>query len=183
VRNPKNTLARDLMNVELVTLDENTPIQEAMVTLEEYHITGAPVVNAEGQCVGVFSVADVLKRRREIDEGETPRAGDFFSVDPLTQDLDGSTTRDDYDEAMLGADTVGQWMTTDVKSVGPETTVEEVCRRMVKEWVHRVLVVDAMHLRGIITSFDIVCLVAGGDGQRHPPRRARKPAPRRLRSR
>jgi len=180
----KKILARQVMNESVVTLREDAAVKEAIVTLEEYHISGAPVLTPEGECVGVFLATDILKRRREIDDGEAPRAGDFFSSDPLTQDLDGSFSREDYDPAMLGEDTVGQWMTPGVKSVSPGSTVEDVCRRMVRDRIHRVLVMEGAQLRGIITSFDIVRLVAGGDepsqpgakGQKRGPKTARRKA-------
>jgi CBS domain-containing protein len=52
-------------------------------------------------------------------------------------------------------------MTSEVKSVPPQATVEEVCRKMAAERVHRLLVMEKRKLLGIVTSFDIVRLLAG----------------------
>jgi CBS domain-containing protein len=67
-------------------------------------------------------------------------------------------------------------MSTDLKTVGPQVTVEDVCRRMLDERIHRVLVVADGQLLGLISSFDIVRLVAGvgaGKSASRPGRAAR----------
>jgi CBS domain-containing protein len=163
MRNLKKLTVKEIMNDDLLTLTDDTPIDEAIRTLEEYHITGAPVLNSGGELVGVFSTTDVLKRRVETEAGEAPRAGDYFASDPFSDDPDEYFGKEDYDDVVLGRDTVGQWMTTEVKAVTPETSVSDVCRRMVTERVHRLLVMEGKELRGIVSTFDIVRLVAGNE--------------------
>lgn len=53
--------AGDLMNPDVVCLAEEMPLREATRRLLENHIGGAPVVDARGKCVGVFSSIDVLR--------------------------------------------------------------------------------------------------------------------------
>jgi CBS domain-containing protein len=159
--NPKKIKAREVMNSELQTLTDDMPIKEAVQTLAEYHISGAPVVNAAGECVGVFSTSDVLKRDAEIEDRETPRAGDFFAGVPVDEDVEDFRGKEDYDEEMLGRDTVGQWMTAEISSIGPESTLDLVCRRMLEENIHRILVMDGQKkLLGMISTSDVVRLVA-----------------------
>ena len=57
-------------------------------------------------------------------------------------------------------DRVGDWMSPRVISVDPEATLFDVCRRMVDERIHRVLVTEESSLLGIITSMDVVRAVA-----------------------
>jgi CBS domain-containing protein len=170
--NFKTITAYEAMNADVITLREDATVKEAIATLEEYHITGAPVVNSIGECVGVFSTSDLLRRRRELDEGESPESGGYFSSDPLTDDPDEFFLRQDYDEAVLGQDTVGQWMTGEIKSVLPGTPLERVCRRMLDERVHRLLVMEGKKLEGIITTFDIVRLAAGNVAGKKGDKRA-----------
>jgi CBS domain-containing protein len=47
------------------------------------------------------------------------------------------------------------------KAVSPQVKLEEICQRMVDERIHRVLVMEGSRVRGIVTSFDIVSLMAG----------------------
>lgn len=52
--------ASDLMTSDVIRLAENLPLQDAASLLLKNRISGAPVVNAEGKCVGVFSAFDFL---------------------------------------------------------------------------------------------------------------------------
>jgi CBS domain-containing protein len=159
--NARKICATDLMSTDLVTIHQETPVAEAIATLEDYHFSGAPVINDLGECVGVFSSADVLKQRREVEEGETPVSGNYFANDSLYEEREEGYSREDYDVNVLGLETVGEWMTSQVKSVTPRATIEEVCQRMVSERIHRVLVMERKRLLGIITCFDIVRLLGG----------------------
>jgi CBS domain-containing protein len=157
------------MTRDVLTIREDAPIGEAMAVLEDYHVTGAPVVNALGECVGVFSLSDLVRRGEEIEAGEAPRSGGYFTGNPIEEDEE-YFTREDYDEAILGKDTVGQWMTPSVQTVPPDATVEEISRRMLSERIHRVLVMDGPKVAGIVTTFDIVRFVAGERGGKAPER-------------
>jgi len=53
--------ANDLMNPDVVILPEEMPLRDAAHLLLQNHIGGAPVVDAQGKCVGVFSAIDFLR--------------------------------------------------------------------------------------------------------------------------
>jgi CBS domain-containing protein len=159
--NSKKITAAEVMNDDPFTLREDTTIKEAMLTFEDYRITGAPVLNQADECVGVFSSTDLLKRGRELEEGEAPRAGAYFSSDPFSEDPEEYFAKEDYDDVVLGRETVGQWMTTEIRAVTTKTTLDDVCRLMVRHRIHRVLVMDEGRLRGIVSSFDVVKFIAG----------------------
>jgi CBS domain-containing protein len=149
------------MSTDLLTLHEAATIKEALAALDDYGVSGAPVVDAVGSCVGVFSRADVVRRVLAIEDGEEPRTAGYFSVDPLADDgEEDSFAREEYDEEVLGRDTVGQWMSTDVQSVRPGASLREVCSKMVEQRIHRLLVIDGEKLRGLISTLDIVRLIA-----------------------
>jgi CBS domain-containing protein len=156
----KSLPAHQVMSTDLLVLREDMPVEEALSTMEDYEISGAPVVDALGQCVGVFTRADVVKRDVSLKEGDTPRAGEYFASDPFEEGVD-YFAKEDYDDRVLGRDTVGQWMSTDVQSVSPETPLGEVCRKMADGRIHRVLVLEGRRPRGIITSIDVVRVLAG----------------------
>jgi len=54
-------LVADYMTRDLITLSPDTEINKAMHTLLRHHISGAPVVDAEGSLVGVLSKKDCLR--------------------------------------------------------------------------------------------------------------------------
>lgn len=53
--------AEDLMATDVVRLSENLSLREAARLLLKNQISGAPVVNADGKCVGVLSAFDLLR--------------------------------------------------------------------------------------------------------------------------
>jgi CBS domain-containing protein len=58
---PKAALfAGDIMQTELVTIRPNDSVREAMALMVDSHVSGLPVVDGRGHCVGVLSVTDVL---------------------------------------------------------------------------------------------------------------------------
>jgi CBS domain-containing protein len=161
---PRKLTAADIMTADVMTVKEDAPISEAVSIIEDYGVSGVPVVNAVDECVGVFTLADLARRETETEEGEAPRAAGYFNFDPLGESL--YLDKDEYDEEAFERETVGEWMARDLKKVRPETSVSEVCRIMLREGVHRVVVMEGKALRGIVSSLDVVALLAGPAGAR-----------------
>jgi CBS domain-containing protein len=53
--------AGDLMTRNLVRLTEDMPLRQAATLLIQNHVGGAPVVDKDGRCVGVWSSSDFLR--------------------------------------------------------------------------------------------------------------------------
>jgi CBS domain-containing protein len=53
--------AANLMTTELVRIREDMPLRDAAGLMHKHHISGAPVVDRAGKCVGVLSAIDVLR--------------------------------------------------------------------------------------------------------------------------
>jgi CBS-domain-containing membrane protein len=73
---------------------------------------------------------------------------------------------------------VHRYMTTDVVTVGPDTSLPELARIMVDDRIHRVIVVDEQRRpTGIVTSMDILAAVAQEEatGERKVPNRTQSP--------
>lgn len=63
----KLTIA-DLMSREVITIPENMSLRAAAHLLFKHQITGAPVVDADGRCIGMLSASDFV---HWTDEGAT----------------------------------------------------------------------------------------------------------------
>lgn len=155
--------ARDIMQDKVVTIGASTPIADAVQTLEEHRISGAPVVDeTSGQVIGVLSAFDIARRDRV--EGPAGRHG-YYNLG-LLHDTAGWMDEveepiwEDYDEEALGRVTAREWMNPEVIFVAPETPIPDICRLMVEERIHRVLVLDGEKLLGLLTTLDIVRLLA-----------------------
>lgn len=71
-----NLAVEDVMSINLITLPKQMSLQSAAHLLRRANVTGAPVVDESGCCVGVLSAVDFL---RWVDEGcpeseESPNA-------------------------------------------------------------------------------------------------------------
>ena len=162
----RSVCARDVMQRDVVTLSAGAAISEAIETLEEYHITGAPVVDATGRPVGVLSVADIAR-------GDHVRAGrleaerwEYYLASPLEEERDDVPEdhyifdKEDFSDDVVGEKRVEDWMTPRVISVDPDLDLRSVCKLMVRESIHRVLVTEESSVLGIISTFDVVRYLA-----------------------
>jgi CBS domain-containing protein len=176
----------EIMTTDVLTLDADATIREALETLEDYAISGAPVVDGTGKCVGVFSITDLVRRDTEVEEGQGPLAIGWYQLGAMTDLMRG--LREELDGETTNREVVGDWMTRDPKSVPPDATVAEAARLMADEDIHRVLIMEGPKLAGIVSSLDLVELIAregerAGAGrpargaQRKKPRKAARKAP------
>jgi CBS domain-containing protein len=60
VKDPRDATARDLMSKRIVTLEPGMDVLRAMQTLLDAGISGAPVVDAHGNLVGMLTQRDCL---------------------------------------------------------------------------------------------------------------------------
>jgi len=154
--------ARSLMKAPVITLPEDATISEALALFEDEGISGVPVVDESGRVIGLLSQDDVARGEHlHKDKLEPGRDWSFGEPD---SNLEGQEeeifAREDYTPHMLGQDTVADWMSTRLVHVPPAASLREVCDVMRREAVHRVLVMERAHLRGIITASDIVAGLA-----------------------
>lgn len=159
-------LVSELMQRDVATLSADATAEEAISTFEEYHISGAPVVDGGGTLIGVLSASDIARREHvSNDRIQTERSEYYLQVarDESRDDAvfdEAPFPQSDYSpEAMAGA-RVRDWMNPSVVSVEPSASVRDACRIMAGESIHRVLVVEEGKLVGILSSFDVVRAVA-----------------------
>jgi len=127
----KALTAADVMSREVVTVSEGTLLSVAAQVLSRAQISGAPVVNKEGRCIGVLSAADFFQR----------------------------VVRDNL--ATFPQDKVEAWMTADPVMVTAITPVRDLARMMLDAHIHRVVVIDEQRRPvGVISSTDLLAAVA-----------------------
>ena len=87
---PSRPTIADYMATDLVTLAPGDEINEAMVVLLERRLSGAPVVNAAGELIGVLSKKDCLRTTLHATYHEKPGGivADYMSRDVQTLDAD-----------------------------------------------------------------------------------------------
>lgn len=150
--------AGDLMEKDVVTVSPDTPLLDVHRLFVEEEIHGAPVVDDEGQVVGVITTLDLLRAVEE--EHDTARVDPVYFRDTLPYSSPDWTSNPEDFQDRLSQDRVSDAMSTEVITVSAQASVAEVARLLHDQRVHRVLVVEDGRLAGIISSFDLVGLLA-----------------------
>jgi CBS domain-containing protein len=131
---------KDIMTINIATATPDMPLREVVTILADNHIGGTPVLEGS-KVVGVVSAADVLAYLSDIDE-EVPSD----TLRPRRTSLEDAT--------------VSEIMTREPKALSRETSVEQAAEFMLKNQIHRVLVMDGQKLMGMVTMSDVAKAVA-----------------------
>ena len=88
---------KEVMTQNVVTFNEDTPLEEVAQTLSRKRITGAPVVDGEGVVVGIISETDVFTKRglvaRDIMSGNVISVTEEMGIDEAAKLLVGERIR------------------------------------------------------------------------------------------
>ncbi|MCW5837313.1 MAG: CBS domain-containing protein [Labilithrix sp.] len=148
--------AADVRTKDVATVDSDWPLDRLMTFLTDRAISGAPVVNAEGEPIGVVSLTDIA-RNGVTAEGAGEDATAYYA-----EGLARHVSREELGgfHADAGSATVVRdIMTPVVFAVEADATVQEVAETMATGRVHRVLVTRAGKMAGIISAMDLLPLV------------------------
>jgi len=142
----KTLKARDVMTHNTITLQEKVSLAQAVATLEQRKITGAPVVDPSDKLVGMLSLWDIV------------RTHDGASILEPCGATRGAETRGEPNARQSGnAATVGTCMSRNVGTVAEDQSLVNVARTMCEKHWHRVPVVDkAGRLLGIVSTMDVL---------------------------
>ena len=121
-----STTVRDYMAAYLVTFRVDTPVVEAINTLLQYRISGAPVVDARHRIVGILSEKDCLNAVLVAANREQPQAA------------------------------VGSLMSNEVKTVDVEMSITAAAQKFLADSVRRYPVLENGELVGQISRRDIL---------------------------
>lgn len=144
--------AEDLMTTALTVIPREMSLQAAARLLLQAQVSGAPVVDADGVCVGILSAWDYLIRVSGGDWPDRRMAGNPGCAHLAWPQLACDAASDVR---------VDQCMTADPYTVAPKTSIGELARAMVDAHIHRIVVVDhAGRPTGIVSSTDILAAMA-----------------------
>jgi CBS domain-containing protein len=131
---------KDVMTREVVFVAKNQTLVDAARLFVDKGISGAPVVDEDGCCVGVLSAIDYVRRERHLEENPSDAQ---------------------QDERVLHQMSMG------VRSVQPEQTLLTAARIMCEKHVHRLPVLGPEGKPvGLITSMDVVAALVNAIDER-----------------
>jgi CBS domain-containing protein len=145
--------AADLMTRDVATVTPETSIEDLCDLFRDRRITGAPVVDGQGRLVGIVSKDDVIFRRR-ASAVASRNEGDIRSL--FSSGFVG------FAQGGGAPARVEQIMTREVLSSADDATVDDLCRLMWERRIHRIPIVRAGVLVGIVSALDICRGVADG---------------------
>jgi CBS-domain-containing membrane protein len=152
--------AEEMMSKDMVTVPRRMSLRAAAHLLNEVRISGAPVVDEEGRCVGMLTTSDLSKW---VERGEC--ASKRLHDAPACMCTDWQVP----DFSALPADEVARHMTTDLVTALPQASITELARMMLDADIHRILITDKQGRPvGIVTSTDILAAVAHAEGRSGP---------------
>lgn len=135
--------ARDIMTTSLVTFAPDTTLFEAIRLMIKNQISGAPVLDEQNHLAGIFSERNCL---------QVLAAGEFYS--------------DDHREE----GSVGNYMTQDFQSVGPDADIYTLAQTFLTHTVRRLPVVEDGQLIGQVSRRDLLRAMEEF-GKRRTPRK------------
>jgi CBS domain-containing protein len=148
-------LVRDIMDASAASVSPDASVEEVIRTMREHELPGVPVVDGEGQCVGIVTEADLVL---PDDQGDLhiPHYVNLFGGTVFLEPLGRFEERLRKAFASNAAD----MMTADPDVVSPDTTIREAARLIHESGHNRLPVVEDGRLVGVVTRVDLLGALA-----------------------
>ncbi len=142
---------RDIMDADPVRIEPDTPVQDVVRALRDHELTGLPVVNDGGRCVGIITENDLVMAG---DEGDLhlPHFIELFGGIIFLESLHRFEERLQRATASKASD----MMTEDPVTIEPTATLQEAGRTMSHRKHNRLPVVEHGRLVGVVTRVDVL---------------------------
>ena len=160
---------RDVMSAGPVSVDQSESLGAAAAVMIDRPVSGLPVVDESGRCVGMLTAFDFV-RRYSAERNEERAALDGGDV-RLTR----GSEEEPLELESAGVETVAGNMSSGVQTIARDATLLEAAREMCAAHIHRLPVVDVHgNVEGIITSLDIVAAVVNAADEQSQQTRAKR---------
>lgn len=150
----------DIMQVNVKTVDAETPLPELEERMVAERISGYPVIEG-GQLVGMISRSDVVQHLYQEQELAETTSDFYFDENGFHEmPLNSYEAIASRVGERIGSMTVRDAMNSAPVSVTPTSELAEAAALMVQHRVHRLPVVEQGRLVGIISTTNLVQLFA-----------------------
>jgi CBS domain-containing protein len=156
-------IASDIMSKDVICVLKDADLRDLGKLFLAKGITGAPVIDRNGDLCGVISQTDLLYYQLTRDD-ELVMPSDFYQ----TARVEGRPLARGFQIEDVNSGTVEEVMTPVVHAVTATTPVDAVARLMTRRHIHRVIVRQGKKVAGIISALDVLRVIGAPE--------ARKPA-------
>jgi CBS domain-containing protein len=146
--------AIDVMVRDVVTVHPENDAADAIKLLAAHDLSALPVVDGQGQLVGIISEADFIHRVEIGTEKHRPW---------LLESLTGSTTLAE-DFAKSHGKKVGEIMTTEVVAATEDASLAEIAGLFERHRIKRVPIVRAGKVVGVVSQSNLIQALASAVG-------------------
>jgi CBS domain-containing protein len=141
----------EIMERDVVTASPDDDVASVIRRLREHELPGVPVVDESGALVGIVTDGDLVLREDDADL-HLPHYLELFGgivfLEPLKH-LEEKVRK-------AFANKVGEMMTADVLTIGPEASVHEAARLISQSGHNRLPVLDDGRLVGVVTRVNVL---------------------------
>jgi len=146
--------AGEIMTKDVVTVQKKTSIRELAEMFTVRKISSAPVVDAEGDLIGIVTETDLVEQDKNL---HIPTVISLFDWVIYLE----SGKKFEKELKKMTGQNVGDIYTTEVETVAPTTPISEVADIMSTKKVHAIPVVDGKKVVGIIARIDLIRTMIG----------------------
>ncbi len=149
---------KDIMSLQIWSVSKNATIVEAEKLLVEHDISGLPVIDEMGKCVGVVSNSDIIRRCYRNSQG------DGYSSVANEVEVSHEGAYGSLQIEVVPEDRVERHMSSAVQTIGVEQSVIDAARYISGENIHRLIVVDERACPiGVVSALDILQTIVDAD--------------------
>lgn len=141
--------AKDIMTKDVIVVKPSTSIEDLAKILVENRISGAPVVDDNGNLTGIVTENDLISQNKRLHIPTVMRLFDAYIM------LE-SPSKIEKEMKKMAAATVDDIYIKEVVAVKEDTPLEEIATIMAEKKVHLLPVVEGKKVRGIIGKMDII---------------------------
>jgi CBS domain-containing protein len=145
--------AEDVMVRDLVTVEPQTSIADAIKLLADHDISALPVVGPDNRLIGILSEADLLEREELGASHHHP-----WWIEAVTP---ASQLAKEF--AKAHGKTVAQLMSTHVVSANEDTPLSEIAALLERNRIKRVPIIRDGELVGIVSQSNLVQALASSE--------------------
>jgi len=138
--------AENVMTRDVISIAPDATILQAARLMLQHHISGLPVVDKDGNLVGVLSEGDFLRRHETRTEYKRSRWLEFL--------MGPGRIAAEYSHSH--GSKVSEVMTTNVQTVTNDTALEDIVELMERKRIKRVPVLCGGQLVGIVTRSNLM---------------------------
>ncbi|WP_340263616.1 CBS domain-containing protein [Sulfitobacter pontiacus] len=151
--------AKDIMKTAVVSIRDDSTVEQAVNLMLENHISALPVLDSDNKLVGLISEGDLIRRMRD---GGAERRSWWLEL------FAGEGDARDY--VKTRSHRVVDVMTRDLVTAEEDTPVSEIARTLETRRIKRVPVLRGERIVGIVSRADLVrALAQSKDGKLPSP--------------